>query len=100
MSQDRPRSARWTALSAGIVIVLAFSSLPWGSGQVSGVEPEIHRLGGADRYETAASISQYLFPSGARVAYVASGQAFPDAAAALGERVTVARAPAPQQECG
>ena len=82
MSQDRPRSARWTALSAGIVIVLAFSSLPWGSGQVSGVEPEIHRLGGADRYETAASISQYLFPSGARVAYVASGQAFPDALSA------------------
>ncbi|MEO8509643.1 MAG: cell wall-binding repeat-containing protein [Chloroflexota bacterium] len=82
MLHDRRRSARLTSLVAALAIVIVVGSLPWGSGHVSGVEPDIHRLGGADRYATAASISNYLFPSGARVAYVASGEAFPDALSA------------------
>jgi len=40
------------------------------------------RLAGADRYATAAAISQYHHPSGAPMAYVATGMNFPDALAA------------------
>lgn len=40
------------------------------------------RLAGANRYATAAAISQYHHPSGAPMAYVASGPNFPDALAA------------------
>ncbi|HUF07110.1 MAG TPA: cell wall-binding repeat-containing protein [Candidatus Binatia bacterium] len=40
------------------------------------------RLAGADRYATAASVSASTFASGAPVAYVATGAAFPDALAA------------------
>ncbi|HET6379524.1 MAG TPA: cell wall-binding repeat-containing protein [candidate division Zixibacteria bacterium] len=39
------------------------------------------RLGGADRYATAAAISREGFPSGAKVAYLATGATFPDALA-------------------
>ena len=37
------------------------------------------RLAGADRYATAVAVSQHAFPSGASVAYVATGEQFPDA---------------------
>ena len=40
------------------------------------------RLAGADRYATAAAISRYHHPSGAPMAYVATGMNFPDALAA------------------
>lgn len=40
------------------------------------------RLSGADRYATAAAISQYHHPTGAPMAYVATGLNFPDALAA------------------
>lgn len=82
MTQDRRPSARLTAFIAAIAAVIVLGSVPWASVRVSGVEPEIHRLGGPDRYATAAYISNYLFPSGAPVAYVASGEAFPDALSA------------------
>ena len=39
------------------------------------------RLAGVDRYETSAAISSYGFPSGAQVAYLATGANFPDALA-------------------
>ncbi|HEX6139728.1 MAG TPA: cell wall-binding repeat-containing protein [Candidatus Limnocylindria bacterium] len=39
------------------------------------------RLAGADRYATAAATSAYGFPTGAPVAYVATGENFPDALA-------------------
>ena len=39
------------------------------------------RLGGNDRYATAAAISDYAFDPGAPVAYVATGTNFPDALA-------------------
>ncbi|WP_192498699.1 cell wall-binding repeat-containing protein [Ornithinimicrobium pratense] len=42
--------------------------------------PEIDRVGGDDRYETAAMVSQ-MFPEGADTVYVASGQGFADALA-------------------
>lgn len=43
---------------------------------------EVSRLSGADRYETAATLSASVFPSKPPVAYVASGQNYPDALAA------------------
>lgn len=40
------------------------------------------RIGGADRYETAAALSTFHHPGGATFAYVATGLNFPDALAA------------------
>jgi len=40
------------------------------------------RTQGVDRYDTSARVSAAAFPTGARVAYVATGTAFPDALAA------------------
>jgi len=40
---------------------------------------DIERLGGENRYETAARISAETFPADVEVAYVATGDAFPDA---------------------
>jgi putative cell wall-binding protein/peptidoglycan/xylan/chitin deacetylase (PgdA/CDA1 family) len=37
------------------------------------------RVSGTGRYETAAAVSQHAFPSGANIAYLATGQNFPDA---------------------
>ena len=42
----------------------------------------VTRLQGADRYATSAAISAKTFPGGASVAYVGSGEAFPDALSA------------------
>ncbi|HVM68165.1 MAG TPA: cell wall-binding repeat-containing protein [Acidimicrobiales bacterium] len=39
----------------------------------------VTRLGGADRYATAAAVSAAAFPTGASTAYLATGAAFPDA---------------------
>ncbi|MCL1593012.1 MAG: cell wall-binding repeat-containing protein [Actinomycetia bacterium] len=39
----------------------------------------VDRIAGANRYETAANISQSRFPAGVPVAYVATGLLFPDA---------------------
>jgi putative cell wall-binding protein len=43
--------------------------------------PVLDRIGGADRYATAAAISQSHFAAGPAVAYVATGANFPDALA-------------------
>jgi putative cell wall-binding protein len=40
------------------------------------------RIGGADRYETAALLAADRFPTGAKTVYVVTGQNFPDALAA------------------
>ena len=51
--------------------------------------PPTTRLAGADRYATAAAVSAATFPSGASVAFVATGADYPDAltaAAAAGGR--------------
>jgi putative cell wall-binding protein len=39
----------------------------------------VQRIGGADRYQTAAMLSSFHHPGGAPLAYVATGQNFPDA---------------------
>ena len=43
----------------------------------------VDRVAGADRYETAAAISQAAFPGGADVVFVASGTNYPDALVAV-----------------
>jgi putative cell wall-binding protein/Tol biopolymer transport system component len=39
----------------------------------------VDRIGGADRYEVSAAVSQHAFPRGTGVVYVASGEVFADA---------------------
>jgi spore germination protein YaaH/putative cell wall-binding protein len=52
----------------------------------------VQRLGGADRYATAATVSAATFTAGAPVAFVATGENFPDALAA-GPAATAAGGP-------
>jgi putative cell wall-binding protein/DNA-binding beta-propeller fold protein YncE len=44
-------------------------------------EGAVYRLSGADRYATSAELSREAFPIGSRIAYVASGEDYPDALA-------------------
>jgi putative cell wall-binding protein/spore germination protein YaaH len=53
---------------------------------------KVQRLGGADRYATAATVSAATFTTGGPVAYVATGANFPDALAA-GPAATAAGGP-------
>jgi putative cell wall-binding protein len=45
--------------------------------------PSVSRLGGANRYETAALVSQGAFPAGADIVYVTTGETFPDTMASV-----------------
>jgi putative cell wall-binding protein len=45
--------------------------------------PTVKRLDGADRYDTAALVSQGAFPTGATIVYVTTGQSFPDTMASV-----------------
>jgi putative cell wall-binding protein len=63
--------------SAGVVSDAVASQL----GSLAGAP--VTRLAGADRYATAAAISQHFFGSGVAATYVATGAAFPDALAAV-----------------
>jgi putative cell wall-binding protein len=81
-----PIKAELTRLQPNRIVVVG------GSGAVSdGVMAELNgyhhgggvsRLAGADRYGTAAALSAAHHPGGAPLAYVATGQNFPDALAA------------------
>ena len=53
---------------------------------------EVIRIAGPNRYATAAAISSFHMPSGAPIAYVTTGEDFPDALAA-GPAATVRGAP-------
>lgn len=63
------------------------TSASWGMGSgqaaqemsVSASVQDTHRLAGADRYATSVAVSKHLYPSGSEVAFVASGEDFPDA---------------------
>jgi putative cell wall-binding protein len=78
-------SAELTRLRPGRIVVLG------GTGAVSGTvlnalknytTGSVTRIAGADRYATAAAISQAAFPSGSDLVYVATGDNYPDALAA------------------
>jgi putative cell wall-binding protein len=49
--------------------------------QVQVHEPEVIRLAGANRFETAAAVSAHHYPGGATSVFVATGTNFPDALA-------------------
>jgi subtilisin family serine protease len=49
---------------------------------LSGYAPMIRRIGGRDRYETAAGLARFLYRPGVPTAYIAVGTTFPDALAA------------------
>jgi putative cell wall-binding protein len=44
--------------------------------------PNVTRVSGSNRYETAVMVSQMAYPKGAPVAYVVSGEDWPDAISA------------------
>jgi putative cell wall-binding protein len=44
---------------------------------------DVERMGGADRFDTAALLSKRFFPNGAETVYVATGINYPDALAAV-----------------
>ncbi len=46
------------------------------------------RVGGADRYEVSAAVAKRAYPGGAAVAYVVTGESFPDALSAAPAAVT------------
>ena len=50
--------------------------------EVSALGMPVSRLGGSDRYATSAALAREGFPSGARTAWVATGQGYADALAA------------------
>jgi putative cell wall-binding protein len=43
---------------------------------------EVHRIAGADRYETSIETARFAFPTGAAVVYLSTGKNFPDALSA------------------
>ncbi len=49
--------------------------------QLRGYAPQVVRVAGADRYQTAALLSAATFPGGVPIAFVATGTAYPDALA-------------------
>ena len=75
-----------TRLQPGRIIVLG-GTVSVSAGVASALDAYdtgggVLRLAGADRYATAAAISRHHHPSGAPMAYVATGLDFPDALAA------------------
>ena len=81
----------------GATTYTAPSAYPVTAGQIAayGVTIDhlpVTRLGGSDRYATAALVSEATFPAGAPVAYIATGATFPDA---LSGAVAAARAGGP-----
>lgn len=85
-------STELTRLAPGRIVILGGTSVVSASVQAalaSYTAGTVTRIAGADRYETAAAISAASFAPGVPIAYVATGEKFPDAlagavAAALG----------------
>jgi putative cell wall-binding protein/uncharacterized protein YkwD len=77
-------AAELQRLRPGHVVVLGSSAVV-ASSTVAAIASlagaETHRIYGADRYATAAQVSQAYFPAGTPVVYVATGANFPDALA-------------------
>jgi putative cell wall-binding protein len=69
------------ALTAGLGALLLIGGL---AAPASAVPDGVQRIGGADRFEVSAAISNDIFPAGFRppVAYIVSGETFADALSA------------------
>lgn len=81
-----PLAAELDRINPGRIIVLG-SSASVSDGVMAALDAYntgggVIRIGGANRYDTAASVSAFHHPGGAPFAYVASGANFPDALAA------------------
>lgn len=76
--RDRMPGALAILIVLALVVALT-SILPW-SARAAGT-PTVHRVAGTDRYETAALLSSISFAPGVPVAFVATGQSYPDALA-------------------
>ena len=63
-------------------VALALSATLAAAGPASAAAPTVGRIGGVDRYDTAARLSKSHFAPGVPVALIASGEDFPDALAA------------------
>lgn len=70
------------AFIAALGAVLSAATAPGAVAQ-QGVQVEVRRLAGADRYATAAAIARATFPDGGANVVVARGDAFPDALSAV-----------------
>lgn len=79
----RPRkiAVQAVALFVLIVALLALEPFAVATTAVAASNPAVTRLGGADRYAVAAAISKSAYPNGSDVAYLSSGEGFPDALA-------------------
>lgn len=69
------RAARVLIVIAALAVLLAPSS----RASAAEVVPDVQRLAGATRYDTAATVAASLHPDGATTAVVAAGTNFPDA---------------------
>jgi len=74
-------SRLWAVVAATVTATMAGTVVAPITGADAAVAVVV-RLAGNDRYATAAAVSRATFPTGAPVAYVASGTAWPDALAA------------------
>ncbi|MEO8470199.1 MAG: cell wall-binding repeat-containing protein [Chloroflexota bacterium] len=77
-------STELTRLAPGRIVILGGTSVVPSSVQTalaSYTSGTVTRIAGVDRYATAAAISATSFASGVPIAYVATGQKFPDALA-------------------
>ena len=63
-----------------VVILGSDAAVPEGvAEQVRALGFGVRRVAGPERFATAAAISEDAFPNGASIAYIATGEAFPDA---------------------
>src|SRR5580704_6007818 len=78
------RRAGWRRLWAPVAALIAVAGLGLVGSSAFGGTTSVGsiRLAGADRFATAAAVSQATYPDGAPIAYVATGLDFPDALAA------------------
>lgn len=72
-------SKQWTRRTA--VVAAAAMSLAMLAGSAGAQAPPAERLAGENRFDTAAAVSAATFDPGVDVAFVATGQNFPDALA-------------------
>lgn len=79
LDDDMPDASRLAVLLVAVIAALGIA--PLGAAAASGASSS-EVIGGADRYETAALVSQKLKPGGAATVFVASGAVPADALAA------------------